>query len=440
MKLHLTVGDGVVALLLVAATAASFFFFRSGDARGDRAVVERDGRIVGIISLRDDKYLEVQGRVGLVHVDVRNGAVAITGSACPNHLCIREGWHSRRGEVIVCVPNGIVVRVEGSASQPAGPIVRSTVAMDTYVKITVYDEKKGRENTDLAVDAAFAEIRRIEEFATDYDDSSEVGRINAYADIHPVKASQELIGLLLRSRQFHAMSDGAFDVTVGPMVKAWNFKSDSPQVPSDRALRALVPLVGDRLIRIGGDSVYLPFRKMAIDLGAIGKGYAARRASEILSMQGFRHFIVDIGGNLSIVDIDSMATASVPTSVDVRDPRHPERTIGQIAVRSGGVSTSGDYERCFFINGIRYHHLLDPATGRPARDLISVTIVTNDAESADALSTAVFVLGRKKGAELLGKIPGVQGLLMWEANGAVCWTTTGGLVFKERKEASGLQP
>ena len=306
-------------------------------------------------------------------------------------------------------------------------IARESAAMNTYVTVTVFSETADSATIDRSIDAALAEIRRVEAMATDYADSSEVGRINAAAGRDTVTVSAGLAALLHQARTYADASGGAFDPTVGPLVKKWDFLSAHPAVPDSGSIAALLRLVGFRLMSLDGRNVYLPRRGMAIDLGAIAKGYAVDCAVRVLRSQGVQHCIVDLGGNLGVWWEGTHMFDSTAATIFVRHPRIDDALFGKFLCGSAGISTSGDYQRFFMDGGRRYHHILNPATGYPARGAVSVTVVARDATTADALSTLVFVLGRDRGMQFLRGLPGVEGMIICDDGDSLGVVSTPGM-------------
>jgi thiamine biosynthesis lipoprotein len=295
------------------------------------------------------------------------------------------------------------------------PVVRQSTAMNTYITVTIYDHISDADVVNGWIDSVFAEIRRIEGMATDYNDTSEVGRINAGAGVDSVAVSDELISLLRESLRYGRLSGHAFDIGIEPVVKLWDFLSPNPHCPAKDKIMALLPLINPELMSIVGDKVYLHRKGMGIDLGGIAKGYAVDRSAQLLVRGGFKRFIVDIGGNLSVHwDGTSMLDSTV-AEILIRHPRKEGEFFGKFMMGTGGVSTSGDYQRFFMENGFRYHHIIDPFTGYPARGVVSVTIVAPEASSADAISTLVFVLGREKGMDFIRNTTGVEGMIVFES-------------------------
>jgi thiamine biosynthesis lipoprotein ApbE len=294
------------------------------------------------------------------------------------------------------------------------PVVRETTAMNTYVTITVYDESLPEEKINSAIDSAFAEIRRIEGYASDYIDTSEIGRANLLAGKDSLEVSAELSALLRMSFAYSDSSGGAFDVTVGPLEVLWNILAPHPRVPPPDSVHAALRLVGYKLVALHGRTLYLPRRGMRLDLGAIGKGYAVDRATEVLAHAGIDRAIVDMGGNLAVRWTGARGWDSAVATISVRHPRIEGSFLGTFRYGAGGISTSGDYERYFVVEGKRYHHIMDPATGYPSPGVVSVTVVAPTATDADAISTTVFVLGRQKGMDFIRRIPGVDAFIVYE--------------------------
>jgi thiamine biosynthesis lipoprotein len=298
--------------------------------------------------------------------------------------------------------------------------------MNTFITVSVYREPDAAK-ANAAIDAALDEIRRIEAMATDYNDSSNVGRINRGSGLVTVGVPAELAALIGRSNAMSAASDGAFDVTVGPVVKAWDFLAETPWVIPPDSMAALLRLVDYRAMTLTDSSVFLARRGAAIDLGAIAKGYAVDRAVAILRARGIGHCIVDLGGNLGMAWEGTHTLDSTAASILIRHPRNDGAFFGRFRCGTGGVSTSGDYQRCFFVGGKRYHHILDPSTGYPSPNAVSVTVVAGTSELADALSTTLFVLGPERGTAFLDRFPGTEALFVLASGDSLRWTATPGL-------------
>lgn len=320
-----------------------------------------------------------------------------------------------------------------SCSRHDGPVTRQGTVMDTYLSVSVYDDIT-EPAAAAAIDSVFTEIGRIDAMASDYNDQSEVGRANLAAGRDSMKVSAELADLLRRAIAYGDSTHGAFDITVGPLEQLWNVLSPSPRVPPRDSVDLLRKLVGYRSLSLLGNTLFLPRAGMRIDLGAIGKGYAVDRAAAVLTRLGIRKAIVDLGGNLYVRWEGTKGLDSAVATIAVRHPRSSGSYLGTFACGEGGVSTSGDYERYFMAGGVRYHHILDPSTGYPARGVVSTTIVAPTGEMADALSTIVFVMGRARGLDFLTKVPNTEGFIVYESGDSLAIDFTPGFRGKFSRE------
>lgn len=273
--------------------------------------------------------------------------------------------------------------------------------MDTAVTITAYGPR-----AEQAVAAAFAEMRRVAALMNADDPDSEVSLINRNAGLEPVRVSSETFELLELCQHYSELAAGAFDVTVRPLVELWGIGKKDKYVPSPEEIERALQLVDYRKVILDQNTktVFLPVPGMGVDLGGAAKGYAADRAREILKEHGVRSALIDAGGNIWTVGIRPDGRK---WRIGIRHPR-PEVAGGVLAVLPSQdltLVTSGDYERYFLKYGTRYHHIFDPHTGLPARELVSATIIGNNSAEADILSTAVFVLGADRGLALTNQLP-----------------------------------
>jgi thiamine biosynthesis lipoprotein len=263
-----------------------------------------------------------------------------------------------------------------------------------------------------------AEARRIEVKFSRYRESSIVSEINRNAGRTPVAVDEETDALVGEALDLARDTGGRFDPTVGPLRRAWDFKSG--RVPADDEIDALMPLVGAGRVSRRDRTIFLRREGMEIDLGGVGKEYAVDRAADILRREGVAAAIVNFAGDVRI--LGSRADGR-PWSVGVRDPRQPGEVRFTVRVVAGAaVATSGDYERCFVRDGIRYHHILDATTGRPARGIASATVIASTALAAGRFATAAFLLGKEKGLALLESEAGIEGALIAE-DGSILATT-----------------
>ena len=279
------------------------------------------------------------------------------------------------------------------------------------------------------------EVERLEELFSVYIPDSDVARLNreGRASIAPETAVVLKLALELGSK-----TDGAFDVTIMPLVQWWKYcEGDGPhgRLPTYEELAARMEQVDWRQLQLSGDRAEFKKAGMGLDLGGIAKGFMADRAAQILKKAGLKRGIISAGGDLVVFN----SVGEAPFQVGIRDPMAPERNMGTLAIDNGAIVTSGCYrtgndERFYAIGSKRYCHILDPKTGWPVKGLLSSTIVAEEAVTADAIATASMVLGREKGLELINMLPGVEGVLVWEEEGKHRWEITEGLKGKVRME------
>jgi thiamine biosynthesis lipoprotein len=261
-----------------------------------------------------------------------------------------------------------------------------------------------------AFDAAFAEIDRLERLMTVWRPDSDVSRLNAAAGKGSVKVSPEVIEALLAARRISEWTDGKFDVTFGALSGLWKFDHDrDDRIPDPAEVRRRLPLVDyrDLIVDPGAGTALLRRAGMRAHLGGIGKGCAVRRVVDLLRARGHRDFMVKAGGDLYVAG----RRGDRAWRVGIQDPRGPSY-FAATEVTDATFSTSGDYERSFVQGGVRYHHILDPDTGRPASLCRSVTVMARDAIVADGLSTGVFLLGPERGMALVERLPDVEAVIV----------------------------
>jgi thiamine biosynthesis lipoprotein len=259
------------------------------------------------------------------------------------------------------------------------------------------------------MEAAFREVQRIDSLMSHYREDSEISRVNRDAGKNETKVSPEMFRMIERAIEFSSLSEGAFDITIGPVFRLWNFREG--KFPEEKKLRENLKKVGYRQIKIdrSRSSIFLQEEGMEIDLGAIAKGYAVDSASAVLKEKEIENFLVNAGGDLKV---SGSKEKGVPWIVGIQHPRLPSQMVAKLSPRQAGVATSGDYKKFFIERGERYHHLLNPSTGTPARECQSVTVMAPSAMAADALATAVFVLGPKKGLALVKRMNDVHAIIV----------------------------
>lgn len=265
---------------------------------------------------------------------------------------------------------------------------------------------------DDAFDAVFAEFDRLDALLSVWKPASDALRINAAAGKAPVEVSRETIEILQAAQRVSAWTGGKFDITFGALSDVWKFDHDQDnRVPPRADIVARLPLVDHHRVVVDATSgtAFVARPGMRIHLGGIGKGYAVDRAVAMLRAYGIRDFMVQFGGDLYV----SGRPGGGPWRLGINDPRgQADDSFATLELSDATLSTSGDYERFFIHDGTRYHHLLDPDTGQPARGSRSVTIVVGSAMLADALSTGVFIMGPHDGMALVERLPDVEAVIV----------------------------
>jgi len=297
-------------------------------------------------------------------------------------------------------------------NQQADPI-RAEFALNTVCSITLFDQAKESVYNDI-----FNRLNEIENLMSAHLPNTDISRINAYAGKAPVKVHSDVFNLIERALYFAEISGGAFDPTVGPLVNLWGITSEKPRLPSRTEINAVLPLINWRNVELDrqNQTVFLKNASMALDLGAIAKGYAADEVISIIKEAKIDRAIVDLGGNVATFGVKADKS---PWRVGLQNPEFGKNNrgayIGIIPGPAKTVVTSGVYERYFEYNGTYYHHIFSPYSGYPASNgLMSVTIVADTSMDADALSTATFVMGYEKGRVLIDSIKGVEAIFVFE--------------------------
>ena len=269
---------------------------------------------------------------------------------------------------------------------------------------------------DAAFEDVFAEFERLENLMSVWRPGSDIQRLNQAAGLRPVHTSAEVRDVLKTARQVSEWTGGKFDVTFGALSGLWKFDHDQDNVVPDMdEVRRRLPLIDYRAVQIddAAGTVFLARKGMFAHLGGIGKGYAIDRGADILRRRGFRDFMIQAGGDIYVAGLRD----GRPWRLGIQDPRGPaNHSFAELDLSDGTFSTSGDYERFFMKDGRRYHHILDPAVGEPARLSRSVTIVANRGVIADGLSTGVFILGPSAGMALVERLPDVEGVIVSAKN------------------------
>ncbi len=285
---------------------------------------------------------------------------------------------------------------------------RAQMHMGTLVTLTVVaPDMRVR---DRAMRAGFDEIKRLEQLLSTWRSDSELSRVNAQAGRLPVTVSQETLELVARSLEMAELTHGGFNIALGPAVEAWSV-TERQHIPDDRKLQQLKPLVDWTSIQVDAvaRTIFLPREGMRIDVGGIGKGYAADRAVEEMKRAGATGGVVALSGDIKTFGV---LPDRKGFPVGIRHPRQEGSLLTVVELKDEAISTAGDYERFFERNGVRYHHILDPQTLQPARACQSVTIVAKEGTVADGLDTGIFVLGPEEGMALVERLHDVEAIII----------------------------
>ncbi|MBM0108234.1 FAD:protein FMN transferase [Steroidobacter sp. S1-65] len=259
-----------------------------------------------------------------------------------------------------------------------------------------------------AIEAVLAEMRRVDQAMSTYKPTSELSIVNARAAQEPIKISQELFDLLSTSLEYSRITDGAFDVTYASVGYMYDFRKHVR--PDEKQIAAALPGINYRHVELDRKNGTVHFARpgVRIDLGGIGKGHAVDRGIAVLQARGIDHALVTAGGDSRIIG-DRFGK---PWVVGIRHPDRKDEVIARIPLEDAALSTSGDYERYFDENGVRYHHIINPKTGHSASKVRSATIIGPTATRTDGLSKTAFVLGPEKAIEIYNRLEDVDAVLV----------------------------
>ena len=305
-----------------------------------------------------------------------------------------------------------VALLTGCVSQPIdyAPVIlkRSQMLMGTLVFVTAVAGHEAA--AQQAVQSAFAEIRRLEELLSTWISTSELSKVNDAAGRAPAPISADTLYVLARSLEVANLTDGGFNVVIGPAVRTWNV-TERTDVPAKSELERVRPLIDLTALILDATkgTAFLARPGMQVDVGGIAKGFAADRAVEAMRTAGATAGVVALSGDIKTFGRMPDGQAFL---FGLQHPRREGELLGSIELHDEAISTAGDYERYFERDGIRYHHILDPTTLEPARDCQSVTVIAKEGIMADGLDTGIFVMGSRRGMELIERLPDVEGVIV----------------------------
>ena len=285
-----------------------------------------------------------------------------------------------------------------------------------YVQLWSDDPDKG----DAALDAVMAEMRRIDNLMSHYKPESQLSQINANGNTRWVPVDKELFDLIKLSTHYSEITEGAFDITYASVGYLYNYPAHIR--PDENQIKAALPAVNWRNIEFDEAHHAIRFGHpgMRIDLGGIGKGYAVDHGVDILKARGIRHGLVTAGGDSRFIG-DHMGRPWLAAIAHPDNPHDPTKVVTRVPISDSAVSTSGDYERFFDEDGVRYHHIIDPRTGHSASKVRSATIIGPTATQTDGMSKTAFVLGAEKALEIINRMPEFDAVFL-TPDGRMLWS------------------
>ncbi len=266
------------------------------------------------------------------------------------------------------------------------------------------------------IDAGINEIRRIEKLLTTFSDDSETNEVNRNAGIKPVTVSRETFNLVKRSIRISELTQGAFDISYGSIDKRlWNFDQSMTALPDKETAKKMVQLINYRNIVLDDEhcTIFLREAGMRIGFGGIGKGYAAERAKQVMKEQGVTSGVVNASGDMSAWGLQPNGEK---WTIGIADPESADKVFSYMTITDMAVATSGNYEKFVMIGGKRYSHTINPRTGLPVSGIKSVTIITTNAEIADAMATPVTIMGVQAGLDLINQMKDIEAVIVDDYN------------------------
>ena len=291
---------------------------------------------------------------------------------------------------------------------------RTLKLMGNRFEISVVADEEDEGWANNCIDAAIDEIRRIEYLLTTFNDTSQTCLINAHAGIKPVKVDKEIFDIIMRSKRISEITQGAFDISYGSIDKRlWNFDRNMKTLPDEKFAKKMVRLINYKNIVLDKENVtvFLKEKGMRIGFGGIGKGYAAERAKYILKQNGVENGIVNAAGDLTTW---GHQPDGKPWTIGIANPNSIHQPFSYMNITDMAVATSGNYEKFVVIRGKKYSHTIDPKTGMPVHGIKSVTIISPNAEIADAMATPVTIMGIKAGLDMINQIKNMACIIIDE--------------------------
>ena len=322
--------------------------------------------------------------------------------------------------VILLVAIVLTVGIIGcTKEESSNPISRTEVVMGTMVKVTIYDSSSER-----VLDKVFECVKEIENLVSINKDGTELDELNENAGIKPVKVSDISFDIIEKALHYSEISNGGYDLTIGPLVKLWSIGLPEAKVPTQEEINDTIKNIDYSKVEINKSTkeVFLSEKGMLLDLGSIAKGYAADEIAKILREENVSSAIIDLGGNIYALGLKE---GKRNWNIGIQNPFDNRGTIvGAVEISDKTVVTSGVYERYIEHNGIKYHHILNPSTGYPYEtEIAGVSIISDKSIDGDALSTLVFTKGLEEGLKLVESMDGVDAIFI--TNDKKVYTTEG---------------
>lgn len=318
-------------------------------------------------------------------------------------------WGGVCGGAIVLFLIGIFLG--RSCEDESGNYHRTQILLGTLVDIQVRDADEKKVND--AITKAFAEIKRIDNLFTTYNENSPVWQFN-HSNDSIITVDEEIYNLMVLCDSVWKMSDGCFDVALESLIQSWGFDSKSPGVPNELEIKSALLESNWNKIKLINDGNIFRSAKTGLNFGAIAKGYAVDKAVDVLKNSGIQSALVNAGGEIKAIGTDWV--------IGVQHPREVNEIIRRIKLNGMSAATSGDYENYFEKDNVRYHHILDPKTGYPSKGIQSVTVIYKDNAFADGLATSVFVMGKEKGMELIESLNETEAMII-DDEGQIFYTS-----------------
>lgn len=302
----------------------------------------------------------------------------------------------------------ILILIFSTGKNEKVPIIKETYSLGTIIQLKVYGRR-----AEKATEEAIEKLNEIDNKMSAFKDYSEISKINTYAGKEPQIVSKDTYFVIKKAVEYCSLSEGAFDITIRPLVNLWGIGRAEARVPGSNEIEKSRELVNykDIVLNKKNNSIFLKNEKQEIDVGGIAKGYAADEVKNILMKNNIKNAIIDLGGNVFALGKKEDGT---PWRVGIQDPlKSRGEFVGVITAINKSIVTSGNYEKYFIQEGKTFHHIINPSTGYPSEsDIISVTIISDYSIDGDGLSTGVYIMGLHKAIRLIERINGVDAIFI----------------------------